>query len=195
MTDPASTAADDELLVARAQRDRQAFALLYRRYVDPVHRYCYRRLGSREAAEDATSLVFAKAFAGLPSFRAGPTGSFRAWLFAIAHHVITDRLRARRPEASLALAMAIPDRDPRHAPEEAALAAEAERSVALLLASLPPDQRRVVELRMAGLTGREAATALGRSLPAVKIAQVRAYGRLRQLLAAPAHAEATDGAR
>jgi RNA polymerase sigma-70 factor (ECF subfamily) len=77
-------AADDADLVARAQVDREAFALLYRRYLDPVHRYYYRRLGSREAAEDATSLVFTKAFTALPTYR---TGSFRSWLFAIAYHV------------------------------------------------------------------------------------------------------------
>jgi RNA polymerase sigma-70 factor (ECF subfamily) len=170
-------AADDAELVARAQADRQAFALLYRRYLDPVHRYCYRRLGSREAAEDATSIVFTKALTSLPNYRAG---SFRSWLFAIAHHVITDDLRARRVVADLDAATEVMDREP--TPEELALAAEAEGGVVLLLAQLPVGQRRVVELRLAGLTGREVAAVLGCSLAAVKINQVRAYTRLRALL-------------
>ena len=85
--------ADDAELVLQAQANPHAFELLYRRYVDAVHRYCYRRLGSREAAEDATSLVFTKAFGALPGLR---RGSFRSWLFTIAYHVIADDLRARR---------------------------------------------------------------------------------------------------
>jgi hypothetical protein len=41
--------------------DASAFASLYLRYADRVFRHFYRRLGSREAAEDATGLVFTKA--------------------------------------------------------------------------------------------------------------------------------------
>jgi hypothetical protein len=52
-TADASAAPDEAALVARAQADRHAFAPLYARYLDPVYRYCYRRLGSKEAAEDA----------------------------------------------------------------------------------------------------------------------------------------------
>jgi DNA-directed RNA polymerase specialized sigma24 family protein len=54
--------------------------------------------------------------------------------------------------------------------------------VRALLAQLPPDQRQILELRLAGLTGPEIAAALGRSLGAVKIAQVRAFARLRATL-------------
>ncbi len=167
---------EDADLVALAQVDRQAFALLYRRYVDAVHRYCYRRLGNREAAEDATSLVFTKAFASLPAFRAG---SFRSWLFAIAYHVITDDLRARCVVAELDAASEVLDRDP--TPEEIVMAVEASSSVVRLLDQLPIGQRRVVELRLAGLTGQEVADVLGCSLGSVKIAQVRGYRRLRGL--------------
>ena len=85
---------DDAALVARAKADPRAFAPLYRRYVDPVYRYCYRRLGNREAAEDATSLVFARALAVLPKCR---DETFRSWLFAIAHNVIANDLRDQRP--------------------------------------------------------------------------------------------------
>ena len=87
-------ATDDGALVALARQDRRAFAPLYARYADQVHRYCYRRLGTREAAEDATSLVFARALAALPKCR---DETFRSWLFAIAHNVIANDLRDQRP--------------------------------------------------------------------------------------------------
>jgi len=44
----------DQALVAAAQRDRRAFASLYLRYLESVYGYCHRRLGTKEAAEDAT---------------------------------------------------------------------------------------------------------------------------------------------
>jgi RNA polymerase sigma-70 factor (ECF subfamily) len=182
--EPSALDADDDLLAAQAPIDPLAFEALYRRYVDPVHRYCYRRLGTREAAEDATSAIFLKAFTSLPNYRAG---SFRSWLFAIAFHVITDRYRAARPEAPLDAAAGVAGQEP--SPEDHVLADESRRSVAALLAHLPQSQRDVIELRLAGLTGREVALLLGRSLPAVKIAQVRAYATLRELLGTISEAE------
>src|SRR4030095_9666564 len=80
---------DDAALVRRARVDRSAFGFLYDRYVDPVYPYSHRRLGTKEAAEHSTALVFTKALAALPAYRAdGP--SFRSWLFAIAHNVLAD---------------------------------------------------------------------------------------------------------
>ncbi|MFN8590311.1 MAG: sigma-70 family RNA polymerase sigma factor [Thermomicrobiales bacterium] len=167
---------EDVHLVALAKGDPRAFAPLYRRYFDPVYRYCYRRLGSPEAAADATAHVFAKALAALPRYRE-ESSSFRSWLFTIAHNVIVDDLRSRRPTSSLETAAHVAARDP--SPEDVALSEEAGRTVRALLAALPPDQRQILELRLAGLTGPEIAAVLGRTLGAVKIAQVRAFARLR----------------
>jgi RNA polymerase sigma-70 factor (ECF subfamily) len=168
---------DDELdraIVARARADPRAFAPLYDRYLDAVYRYCYRRLGNREAAEDATSAIFARALAALPNYR---DGSFRAWLFVIAHNIVIDTHRRRRPEQPLADTFEPVDREP--TPEEAALASDARQSVRALLEVLPVDQRRVLELRLAGLTGAEIARVLNRSVAAVKMLQLRAMTRLR----------------
>ncbi len=175
---PQETRAEEEAeLVARARVDRAAFAPLYARYLDPVYRYCYRRLGSREAAEDATSEVFYKALATLPGYR---DGSFQGWLFAIAHNAVVDAARRRRPEEPLG-----PEHDPLDgaaSPEELALVADDRHRLRRLLERLPADQRSVMELRLAGLTGGEIATALGRSLGSVKMLQFRAVAQLRLFL-------------
>jgi RNA polymerase sigma factor (sigma-70 family) len=123
-------------LVARAQRDRGAFGPLYARYAERVYRYCYRRLESREAAEDATSLVFTRALAALPDYRGG---SFAAWLFAIAHNVVVNAAR-RRPDLPLETAGDLVDAASGGSPEALALIAEDERTLQALLAGLPPDQ-------------------------------------------------------
>src|SRR5687767_14154323 len=85
---------DEADLVASAKRDRAAFAALYRRYVEPVYRYCDRCLGNRDAAEDATSLIFTKALAALATCR---DDRFRSWLFTIAHNVIVDMRDEQHP--------------------------------------------------------------------------------------------------
>ena len=51
-----------------------------------------------------------------------------------------------------------------------------------LLPRLPDDQRRVLELRLAGLRGPDIAHVLGRSHGAVRVAQYRAIARLRTML-------------
>lgn len=177
---PVAIGHDDEALVEQARSDRAAFGLLYDRYVTPVYRYCYRRLGNAEAAEDATSIIFEKIMLALPRYRSG-AGSFRSWLFTIAHNVVADEFRARHP---------VPLDDPRRVtladagltPEELALAGEASRTIWQVLAHLSPEQARLLELRLAGLNDAEIAQVVGMSHGAVRVAQHRAIRRLRELL-------------
>jgi RNA polymerase sigma-70 factor (ECF subfamily) len=172
---------DEAHLIACAVADPRAFAPLYLRYLDPVHQYCYRRLGSREVAEDATSLVFERALKALPGYRGG---LFRAWLFAIAHNVITDSYRSTRAHQPLDAADEVADPAPE--PEALALLADEQRLLLAVLPLLPADQRRVIELRLGGLPSTEVATILGRTPDSVRTLQLRAIRRLHTLLDIPA---------
>jgi RNA polymerase sigma-70 factor (ECF subfamily) len=187
-TDPCEIE-DEAALVRKAQADRTAFACLYATYLGPVLRYCSRRLADPAAAEDATAHIFAQALAHIESCQ---PASFRSWLFAIARNVVTDSYRRSRPSASLDVAAEMIDPDP--SPEEIAIADEERRRLDSLLVQLTRDQRRVVELRLAGLTGAEIALALGLSHSAVKVHQFRAIRRLRTALgiAAPSGDPGTE---
>lgn len=173
---------DDADLVAEAQQDSEAFALLYRRYVAAVYRYCYRHLGSQEDAEDATSQIFTQALSALTRLGDQP---FRAWLFTIAHNVVTDVYRARgrsRLRPSWESRSDLPEvADPDPTPEQQFLAAEQGQGIRTLLAHLPDESRQVVELRLAGLTDMEISRVQCRSHVAVRVAQHRAVVRLRAL--------------
>ncbi len=188
---PADNDADDAALVAAAKRERSAFAPLYQRYADPVYRHCLRRLGSKEAAEDATAQVFMKALAALPTYRE-ESPSFRSWLFAVAHNVLVDIERARRPSSRMEEAAAVADSAP--GPEAAALSAEAREEVRSLLAAVAPDQRRVLDLRLAGLTTVEVSAVLGCSPGAVRATQFRAATRLRVLMGLAPHGKGAGDA-
>jgi RNA polymerase sigma-70 factor (ECF subfamily) len=170
---------DDHRLAVAAQADARAFEPLYLRYVDPIYRFCYRRLGAREDAEDATSLVFSKALASIESYRAG---SFRAWLFTIADRATIDRIRRHRPTHPLEDATSIAD--PGDSPEAIAIDADARRDLRRLLRQLTTDQRRVIEFRLSGLDGPEIAAAMHRDLNAIHALQFRAMERLRRVAAA-----------
>jgi RNA polymerase sigma-70 factor (ECF subfamily) len=178
---PVEEAAPDAILLDAARRDRRAFAPLYNRYLDQIYGYCLRRLGDRESAEDATSQIFTQALAALPGCN---VQSFRPWLFAIAHNEVVDRHRSRRRDQPLDVALHLAGNEP--PPEEMALASDQSRRLELAILQLPEDQRTVVELRLAGLSGGEIAAALGRSPGSTRVLQSRAVARLREWMTKPA---------
>lgn len=179
----------DAELVAKAQRNPRAFGDVFQRYHRDVFAYCFRRLGDPDAADDAASTVFVKAFSALDRFRPerGTSGvTFRSWLFSIAHNVVVDTWRRERRHLPLDgpedMGLGARLVDPGATPEEIAIGAEETRRVISLLQRLPERQRAVVELRLAGLTTSEVAHTLGMSLPAAKSMQFRGYSALRDML-------------
>ena len=190
IAESADPAGNDLAIVRLAQADPRAFAPLYERYAPIVYHYCLRRLSHPEAAADATSAVFTRAIAALPRFRPDPRregSTFRSWLFTIAHNTVVDTHRRRRQFVSLdgtdpTLAYAPQLIDPSASPEDHAVDADEASRVRAVLARLPKRQRAIVELRLAGLSGAEIAAMLGMTESAIKSAQFRAYGTLRDLL-------------
>jgi RNA polymerase sigma-70 factor (ECF subfamily) len=173
--------ADDAVLVAAAQTNPEVFKLLYRRYVNAVYRYCYVRLGSREAAEVVTSEVFLRALAGLRGYRGGV---FAGWLFRIAQREVSDaRSHARRGRALVALDAAEELADPSEQPDELAVARSESAALRAALQELSDDQRAAVELQLAGLTSEQIGAALQRSPGAVRVLRFRAVQQLRARLA------------
>jgi RNA polymerase sigma-70 factor (ECF subfamily) len=171
---------DAELVAEARQGDPRAFALLYRRYVDRVYDYCRHRLGTREAAEDATQTIFVKALGSIGTCRDGTL--FAGWLFAIARNVITDAYRAGRVAS-----VDIDDRsdiaDPARSPEDTAIDADWTRELAHLRNDcLKGDDRDLLDLRLQGLTDKEIAVALHRSHGAIRVAQHRMLRRLRDCM-------------
>src|SRR5262245_48165904 len=155
-----------------------AFARLYTEFFDPIYGYCRSRLDDTQAAEDAASTVFARALAAGPRY---DDPSLRSWLFGIAHNVLANQFRSARPQEPLEELDALADGRP--LVDDVIVADEERERLISALRLLPEDQRRVVELRMAGLTGPEIARLLGRSHGAIKMVQLRAFTRLRELLA------------
>jgi RNA polymerase sigma-70 factor (ECF subfamily) len=92
----------DEEVVVQALHDKEAFAVLVRRYEERLIRYI-RRLGvfRTEDAEDVLQNVFLKAYRNLNAF--DRRLKFSSWIYRIAHNEAMSFFRSRsvRPEGSL----------------------------------------------------------------------------------------------
>lgn len=182
---PPTTATDDDgepaVLVARAKGgDAAAFALLYRRHVGAVYDFAAHRLGHREDAEDATQTVFLRAAQSLHQCR--DDAAFVGWLFAIARHVVADKLRTRRFRvAPLDDDPTIEDPAPR--PDDLAVRAAQQAELRAARARcLDDDERELYDLLAQDLTHAEIGMALGRRPGAVRTRHWRLVDKLRACL-------------
>src|SRR4051812_24008500 len=92
---------EEQRLVSRAtRRDAAAFGLLYESHLDRVYRYVYYRVGSTAEAEDLTEQVFLKAWEAIGRYEARGV-PFIAWLYRLAHNLVIDHYRAKRPTMPL----------------------------------------------------------------------------------------------
>lgn len=150
---------------------------VYRSTVILVYRYIYARVGNRADAEDLTTKVYMRA---LPRLRLGAAiEEIRSYLIATARTVLADHWRdrydVRVDELEDSIANPAAPAGPRD--EEAGV-----RRAGAILAALPENYRRVLELRyLRGYSLRETATELGISLSNAKVMQHRALRRAAAL--------------
>ena len=165
-----------------AATDRAAFATLYRRYLDRVYAYCFYLLGDHHDAEDATERTFLAALAAMSRFTPHAGGTFRSWLFRIAHNQIANALRSRRRRVVTTID-SVPELVDDADPAGLLGLAEDTRRLRRALEALPDDRRQVIVLRFVdGLSAREIGSVLGRSEGAVRVLQHRALRQLAGLL-------------
>ncbi|MFE1011746.1 RNA polymerase sigma factor [Streptomyces sp. NPDC058794] len=180
-------AESDASVIARSRDEPEAFAALFDRHADAVHRYAARRLGG-EVADDLVAETFTTAFQQRHRYdpARGAGADARPWLFGIATNLVG---RHRRAEARRFKAMA---RVPALADHEEPLADRAadrvvaqavRRELAAALAALPARHRDVLLLVAWGDLGYgEAAQALGIPVGTVRSRLHRARGKLREAL-------------
>lgn len=172
--------ASEQELVEAAKTSREAFGLLYDRYVARIYRYTYARTGSHLEAEDLTAETFRSALEHIGRYQ-WQGRPFGAWLHRIAANLVIGRHRRERPRDPLEGLLELADGGT--PPDEATVARDEARSLWAAVATLPPDQRRAVVLRFShGLRGREIAERMGRSEGAVKQLLYRAMVALRARL-------------
>lgn len=161
--------------------------MIYRAHAPRLLRY----LRSQEpaSADDLAAETWLAVAERLNGFT-GDERAFRAWLFTIAHHRMTDHRRrgARRGTSPQPPEYFEADPDRRGAPlEDAGSQLEEhdaiERAMALLLDVLPHDQAQVIALRvLGGLSVADVSQILGKRPGTVRVAQHRALRKLATTL-------------
>jgi RNA polymerase sigma-70 factor (ECF subfamily) len=174
---------NDANLVKRAQEgDVDAFGELYDRHHRRIFRYVWGRVRDERLAQDLTGEVFTRMVVSLSTYR--PTGiPFRAWLYRIAHNLVVDHYRKEGRHVIVPLDYAedlsVEKNDP-FLVVERRLTLERVKDA---LARLDPAQQEVVVLRfLAGLSLKEVALTLDRTVAAVKSLQHRGLVTLRVAL-------------
>jgi RNA polymerase sigma-70 factor, ECF subfamily len=178
----------ESLLRAAVAGEPQARDQLLAEIHPLVLRYCRARLGRQEtlmgSADDVTQEVCLAVVNALPTYpRRGL--SFRAFVYGLAAHKITDAFRAigrnrSEPVADIPDAVLVHD-----GPEYHLLQAELTERLGALLHLLTPRQREVLVLRRAvGLSAEETAQAVGSTAGAVRVTEHRALNRLRRMVLA-----------
>lgn len=189
---PDRSTSDDGLLVERAlveraRTDRAAFALLYREHVDAVYGFAFRRCGSKEVAEEATSATFERALRSIGGYEWRGAG-IRPWLLRIASNEVAEIYRTRGRlgghRGQLALRELAPadawpgddglvDAEPGHGVDLALLHDALDR--------LPERYRAVISLRyLADMSASDAAAEMGCSNAVLAVTLHRALNALRR---------------
>jgi RNA polymerase sigma-70 factor (ECF subfamily) len=130
---------DDALLTSG---DLEDFGRFYDRYVRTLLGFFQRRTGDPEAAADLTAETFAAALVARKRYRPREAGA-GAWLFAIAHHKLSDHHRRGRAEDRMRARLGM---EPVAVePEDAELIRRLGEEVATqMVETLPEEQREAI---------------------------------------------------
>jgi RNA polymerase sigma-70 factor, ECF subfamily len=170
---------DAELLARVGEHDREAFEILYGRYVRPVFSLALRRLGDRGHAEDAVQEAFAAIWRSASTYRP-ERGAAGGWLYTVARNAIVDRLRRNGPTADAELPELV---SPEPGPPQQAEDSYRSWRVHRALEELQPREREVIELAYwSGMSQSEVADHLGIPLGTVKTRTRSGLARLASVL-------------
>ena len=179
MSDPR---ADDDLMLAFAAGESEAFDALYERYRKPIYRYLFHAVGERAAADDLYQDVWSRIIDARGRFRRG--NGFKRWAFRVAHNRLVDHWRTmgRRPafgdDDVDSLAGETDD-----GPDQALSRGQDAERLRTALMRLPPEQREAFLLQQeAGLTLADIAERGGVGRETVKSRLRYATAKLRNLL-------------
>ncbi len=182
---------ESEYIKRCQEGDNDAFGQLVILYENKILNYCYRMLGNRTDAEDATQEVFVKLYRFIKSFTG--QSAFSTWLYKIASNVCLDLLRKNKRHTSDTFSLhqqnaegeefLLNIEDKGLTPYDNAQMNEAQRALFAALSQLSEEQRKVVVLRdVEGLSYEEIADVTGLAAGTVKSRINRARQALKKLL-------------
>lgn len=170
----------DEKLIAKALKgNKSAWLKLIKRYEKGIYNYGLRMLSNPDDARDLMQEVFISVYRNLSNYRG--EGSFKSWLYRIAHFRCVEFYRRKKPTQGLEDAPEIEDDS--QCPEQHTFMLQDGKQLLQAMQHLPLAQKSVVELKFFGnFTFDEIASQLGVSSNTVKSRLYTALDKLKHLL-------------
>ncbi|MGQ9707756.1 MAG: RNA polymerase sigma factor [bacterium] len=171
---------DEELVLLAKADDLSAFEELVRRHQEGLFAFIYRLVNNHTVAEELAQEAWVRAWQNLKGFK--QKSGFKTWVFRIGMNLAFNfRTRTKPTEGLTELLPA----NPVFEPEQVFKQKQREEVVSQALAMLPVDQRTALVLSVyEGMSYKEIARVMKRSVRAVDSLLVRARVNLRQTLAA-----------
>ena len=173
--------------------DREAFGVLYERYVGRIYNYIYYRTGNPYDAEDLTARVFFRAMRRISTYedRGVPMS---AWLYRIAHNLVANWHRDRGRRTEIPLEEGAVYASSQDHPEVALLRTEERERLLSVIRKLPADRQQLLIFKyVEHLSNAEIGMIMGRTEGAVKSLYHRTLLSLRDdLQPTPASAGNAD---
>lgn len=163
-----------------AEGQKDAFELIYRKYLNPIYRYIYFLVNSVSDAEDLTSAVFLKAFKNIENYKEQGY-EINSWLYKIARNTVVDHYKKKK---------AVPISRIKNSENLAATNDDLSSSIdtkiqserlKVAIESLSEDQQEVIILKyMNDLTNEEIAQVTDKTNQAVRAACYRGLVELKK---------------
>ena len=154
---------DEDLLASYVSGDVDALSVLVNRHRRMLYGFILRMVYSTHDADEVFQDVWMKVIQNSGAYKAG---RFRGWVFRIAHNLVIDRIRARKPVVTLEGSMdgengaslldILPDLKP--GPDDIASGRETVGRIYDALETIAVEQKEVFLMRMeAGMAFKEIA--------------------------------------
>jgi RNA polymerase sigma-70 factor (ECF subfamily) len=169
-------------------QDKEAFIEAYDENVDDIHRFVYFKIGSKEEANDLTSMIFLKTWNHIQTNSLEDSKTLRALLYKIARNTIIDYYR----ETSNKITASLDDEDNKievideNIDPQTRIDQEADlERIKSKLPLLKEEYREVIIMRFINdLTLEEIADISGKKIGNIRVLIHRALGALKTLVEA-----------
>lgn len=162
------TLLSDNELVILAKDSKEAFGVVYERYVEKIYKYIYYRTGNHQDAEDLVASVFFRAMGHIADYtdRGVP---FQAWLYRIAHNLVANWHRDRGRRKIIPLEEFVGSGLHFDAPDSAMEDKEERGHLLKAIERLPDERQQLLYLKfVSGLSNAEVGEILDRTEGAIK---------------------------
>jgi RNA polymerase sigma-70 factor (ECF subfamily) len=180
-----TTRQEESALIERAKTDREAFGMLYERYVDRIYNYVYYRTGNSHDAEDLTARIFYRAIQHIGNYQ-DQGAPFAAWLYRISRNMVANWYRDNKNDRLLPLESAH-NRGDGPGPEAVVETMEDREVLLAAIRQLPPERQELLILKFVErMPNAEIGQIMGRTEGAIKLLYYRTLQALRQeMIAGP----------